>query len=489
MFDPTTADSATSTEPTPRPGADRSPHCDRRRQGPRDADRHLHGRMERLEAARSRIAGESSRADSTAVESCVEAIGAAVAGVGSVDWRTTRTQASIAAVLELAAAHRNVEVLLAEGLEHLERSGATLAEHGLAAPAWLSHEMKCSRSSAKRLVQLGRTLARFEGFALAIKEGRLSTDHAMALHAVSNPRIAELLVDAEPTLLEMALETSFAAFRRNLRIIANRLDADGAEPDCSDVDELSLSTDAQGGLHLRGRLSGHQATAFSRALRNEYDRQWRSASTEHGRAGAEIPTPAVLRARALVEVVRRGLGSDPASAERPRCDAVIVVEHDTVLDRHTVRTDDGEPLDAVTAAVLACDAYLQPLVIDPDTNTPLFVGRASRYATREQRRALMVRDGGCVFPGCDAPASWCDAHHVIPWDQGGTTDIDNLALLCRRHHGYAHSNRWVLEAIPLDDAADAEGPPPPGAVRLVWHGPRGTVDAQQGRRRRSAPAH
>jgi hypothetical protein len=168
---------------------------------------------------------------------------------------------------------------------------------------------------------------------------------------------------------------------------------------------------------------------------------------------------------------------------------VIVVGHDTVLDRHTVRTDDGEPLDAVTAAVLVCDAYLQPLVIDPDTNTPLFVGRASRYATREQRRALMVRDGGCVFPGCDAPASWCDAHHVIPWDEGGTTDIDNLALLCRRHHGYAHSNRWTLEAIPLDDAADEEGPPPPGAVRLVWHGPRGTVDAQQGRRRRSAPAH
>ena len=61
------------------------------------------------------------------------------------------------------------------------------------------------------------------------------------------------------------------------------------------------------------------------------------------------------------------------------------------------------------------------------------------------RTALVARDGGCVFPGCDAPASWCDAHHVIEYSRAGRTVIINLALLCRRHHGIVHRAGWGME--------------------------------------------
>lgn len=50
------------------------------------------------------------------------------------------------------------------------------------------------------------------------------------------------------------------------------------------------------------------------------------------------------------------------------------------------------------------------------------------------RTALAARDIGCIIPGCGAPLEWCDAHHVIPWANGGPTTLDNLALLCGRHH-------------------------------------------------------
>ncbi|MGB3412724.1 MAG: HNH endonuclease signature motif containing protein, partial [Microthrixaceae bacterium] len=69
-------------------------------------------------------------------------------------------------------------------------------------------------------------------------------------------------------------------------------------------------------------------------------------------------------------------------------------------------------------------------------------GRQIRYATPEQRRALASRDGGCVFPGCDMPHAWTEAHHVTWWRNGGTTDIDQLISLCRRHHGVAHMTGW-----------------------------------------------
>jgi len=74
----------------------------------------------------------------------------------------------------------------------------------------------------------------------------------------------------------------------------------------------------------------------------------------------------------------------------------------------------------------------------------LHLGRAQRTVTPPQRRALTARDRGCVIPGCDAPAPWCDAHHVTWWSRGGTTDLDNLALVCHRHHADIHAGTWTL---------------------------------------------
>ena len=68
----------------------------------------------------------------------------------------------------------------------------------------------------------------------------------------------------------------------------------------------------------------------------------------------------------------------------------------------------------------------------------LDLGRKTRVVTTAQRRALVLRDGGCAFPGCDRPPEWCDAHHIIHWLDRGPTDLDNLVLLCRRHHRLIH---------------------------------------------------
>jgi hypothetical protein len=78
------------------------------------------------------------------------------------------------------------------------------------------------------------------------------------------------------------------------------------------------------------------------------------------------------------------------------------------------------------------------------SGTVLDVGYARRLATPAQRKALAVRDGGCVVPGCAKPAEWCEAHHVIGWAAGGRTDLDNLALLCSRHHTAVHAGVWRI---------------------------------------------
>ncbi|HVH62148.1 MAG TPA: HNH endonuclease signature motif containing protein, partial [Candidatus Dormibacteraeota bacterium] len=58
--------------------------------------------------------------------------------------------------------------------------------------------------------------------------------------------------------------------------------------------------------------------------------------------------------------------------------------------------------------------------------------------------ALNARDRHCRWPGCERPAGWCDGHHLKPWIQGGSSDLENLTLLCGRHHRLVHEGGWQL---------------------------------------------
>jgi hypothetical protein len=81
--------------------------------------------------------------------------------------------------------------------------------------------------------------------------------------------------------------------------------------------------------------------------------------------------------------------------------------------------------------------------VDPQ-GQGISLGRAQRRASATQRRLLWLRDGGCRFPGCGRPPEWCEAHHLVTWDDGGPTDVDNLALLCSHHHHLCHEGGFGL---------------------------------------------
>jgi hypothetical protein len=83
-------------------------------------------------------------------------------------------------------------------------------------------------------------------------------------------------------------------------------------------------------------------------------------------------------------------------------------------------------------------------VITDGASQPLDVGRRTRTIPPAIRTALVVRDRGCAFPGCDRPPSWTDAHHREHWADGGPTSLDNLVLLCRTHHRAVHEGGWQL---------------------------------------------
>lgn len=105
------------------------------------------------------------------------------------------------------------------------------------------------------------------------------------------------------------------------------------------------------------------------------------------------------------------------------------------------RTGRGRAVPAAEAHMLRCEAALRAVLVNGDGEI-LWQGRKRRLATRAQYEAMAVRDGGCTAPGCDRPPRECDAHHDIPWSAGGHTDVDQMRLLCRRHHRELHDELW-----------------------------------------------
>ncbi|CAJ1503373.1 DUF222 domain-containing protein [[Mycobacterium] kokjensenii] len=101
------------------------------------------------------------------------------------------------------------------------------------------------------------------------------------------------------------------------------------------------------------------------------------------------------------------------------------------------------PVSVGTAELISCDATVDTVHLDT-RGAPLGVGRSQRLFPPKIRKALIVRDQGCAFPGCGRPASWCDAHHIQHWSADGVTSLDNGVLLCRRHHTAVHHAGWQV---------------------------------------------
>ena len=164
-------------------------------------------------------------------------------------------------------------------------------------------------------------------------------------------------------------------------------------------------------------------------------------------ADDEIWTAAERRGEALAMAFRDAAGIQPGSSTNLPPAFTAIVDLPTLEARTGgIATFDGiGPVRGDTARRLACDAKINRLITD-GASAILDAGRTTYTPNRAQRRALVARDGGCGWTGCDMPPGWCDAHHIIFWGlEQGPTDIDKLILLCRRHHRLVHEGRWTIE--------------------------------------------
>lgn len=153
------------------------------------------------------------------------------------------------------------------------------------------------------------------------------------------------------------------------------------------------------------------------------------------------------RLDALLDVVRRGVASAEGVATTTKAQLFVTMSLADLragLGAGTVvgSAETGTLLGPETVRRLSCDAGIVPVVLG-ERGEVLDWGRRVRLFTEAQTRALWLRDGGCTFPRCPAPAAWSDAHHLWHWADGGPSDLGNAALLCGRHHTLVHKRRYL----------------------------------------------
>ena len=201
---------------------------------------------------------------------------------------------------------------------------------------------------------------------------------------------------------------------------------------------LRVFPDAFGMVRVDGELDPETGETVMTALRAIRDADARGA-------GFDGRTAEQRAADALGELSRQWLDRTDrpqVAGERPHL--TLTVGLDALRGRRGRAGDlaHGTAPTVAMARRLACDAAVIPVVMG-GASEPLDIGRKTPVIPPAMRRAVVLRDGHCRFPGCDRPQAWCDAHHIVHWADGGVTALANLVLLCRAHHRAVHEGLGI----------------------------------------------
>jgi hypothetical protein len=336
---------------------------------------------------------------------------------------------------ELERASRVIGAERSRRLAEVERRGTWSVDGHLSVVSWFAATMRVGFTRASREVKRSRALQDMPVTALALGDGELSPE-AVELLVGAREAAPEAFREAEPMLVEAAV----ALPPRELRIavaywrqLADAAGEEERERRRYEGRRLHVSALMDGMVRVDGELDPESGQTVITALRCVQD-AWARDGEPDGRTAPQ------RRADALVALCRSWLDrSDRPEVAGERPHVVVTVDLPTLERRAGRRSqlEDTGPVTPETARRLACDAGVSR-VITAGSSEPLDVGRKTPVVPAGIRRALVVRDGGCRFPGCGRPQAWCDAHHVVHWADGGETSLANLVLLCRPHHRAVH---------------------------------------------------
>ena len=436
------------------------------------------------------------------------------AALAGIEWAGLGGADLLEASVALGRLKSMVDGALVAVAERLEEAGSAEAIGWASTKDFLTHVTGGRKGSGAGLVRVAKHTADLPEVRQALTAGEIS----LAQAGVIGGRVATLPCDPEyrertaAALLDLVDNQSYDAtdLDRCFTHVAKELDTDGLliTTDLSkDLQErgahharyLSLTPDTLGGVRIKGYASLEEAELVKTCLMTLAA----PVTTEPGACGGDPTTIGAIRFDdqgrrlrhgcpdptcahdgkdhreagvrmwdALVEACRRLQNTDNLPhAHATTARITLTMSYEDLRDRLDAQglLPSRDTLSAAIVRRLACDAEIIPAALGTESQV-LDVGRTQRLVTTGIWTALVLRDQHCAFPGCSRLPIGCDAHHIVHWADGGATSLDNLILLCRKHHTLIHQTPWQVQIDPAT-RRPVWIPPPPidDGGRLTYH--------------------
>ena len=356
---------------------------------------------------------------------------------------------------ELFTIQNRVAAAITRRVAVFDRGKGCAAYDSHSTASWLKQRVRLAPNAASEQVRVARQLDRHPEAGRAFAAGAVGFAHAQVITRVLEDAPAEVAREAEPSLVEAARRTDPHRLGMATRHLRHTFAPEAALDEAKHNHErrrLHISESMDGVYYLDGVLD----TEGGALLRTALDAVMGPPARDDER------TPAQRRADALTDLARRQLdgGELPVvGGQRPHI--TLTADVATLARLPGSRAADmdwGQPVPSETLRRLACDASVTCVLVSPEGD-PLSVGRTRRTFTPAQRKALAVRDGGCVL--CGRPVAWTAAHHIAHWVDGGETRVANGALLCHRCHVLVHEGGYRLVRRPDRTWTAVRDPRPP----------------------------
>jgi len=360
------------------------------------------------------------------------------------------SRATLRALLEearlLMGQERALQYRLAVVLRELD-TRAHVDGRPMRLPRWLHDTFGLTFGAAREKVRTARALGQLPLIDAAFRDGELSYSKVRALTRAATP-------ENEAQLLSLAGRSDAEGVERLVRHVKQQACLEDVQ---ALIRSRSLSTrwDETGALVVQGRLTPEQGEVFLKALAKATEALGDNTDqTTEDNAEDSADAYWARRADALVQVMADSLTGGAASTPGDRHQVHVHVSAETLAgaaqeagqnknnDKDTKNVP-AETFHPETIRRLACDGGLVTL-IENNQGDPLNVGRKTRVIPSATRRALLSRDRHCRFPGCGQDR-YVEGHHIVHWANGGETKLDNLVLLCSRHHRAVHEFGYQIE--------------------------------------------
>ena len=385
---------------------------------------------------------------------------------GAVDALCIESLGALALREYVAGLQRHLDRITVAHARALQRSEAIAVHAGTGTRSvaeWLSVTTGSSRGETFGKLRLADTLYRSPELAAAVSAGEVSPATAKVLSdVVANPPagadVAELIPlvkGADPRLAQRRVE--------QWRLEHSTETDDEFAERCHQARSLVFLAPVSGminGVFSLPVLEARQVQAVVAHLGGK------PSETDARTSEQRLADGLMLLADAFTK------GSLPGGRSGPT--VLVNVQHETlsgVSDAPGVTTW-GDSVPAASVRRLLEHSVIRPALVS--AGEVMSLGRRARLASDAQWHALVARDGGCRWPGCELPAEWCDVDHFVPWESGGSTDLNNLWLLCRHHHTEKHRPGVVMRGtvadatVTLPDGVTVQCLPRPLTERVHW---------------------